>query len=81
MFVQKYRSKNRFFHRAQAQAASIEALYEKEAEAYENVINSGGLQLSTKGFLSYIGVRTISSAVNDIYIGMKGPAKTSYVEN
>ena len=66
--------------RALANAASIQALYDKEAEAYEDVINSGGLELSTKGFLSYIGVRTISSAVNPIYIGMKGPAKTSYVE-
>ena len=67
--------------RAQANAESILALYEKEAEAYEDVIHSQGLQLSTKGFLSYIGIRTISSAVNDVYVGMKGPAKTSYVEN
>ena len=67
--------------RAQANAESIQALYEKEAEAYEDVIHSQGLQLSTKGFLSYIGIRTISSAVSDVYVGMKGPAKTSYVEN
>ena len=48
---------------------------------YTALMAADGLNLTTEGFLSYLGVRAISAATNPVYVGMNGPAKTSYVTN
>lgn len=65
--------------RALASAEAIIDQYTKEAEVYADIVGPAGLNLTIEGFLSYIGIRAISSAKNPVYIGLKGPAKTSYV--
>ncbi|XP_012944739.1 uncharacterized protein LOC101852805 [Aplysia californica] len=66
---------------ARAEAEAIIELYNKEAEAYEAIMGSGGLQFSPEGFISYMGVRVIADAKNPVYIGMKSPAKASYIKD
>ena len=66
--------------RADAEASAIIAQYEKEGEAYESVLSSNGLGFTPEGFISYLGVRVISSAKNPVYIALKSPAKSSYVQ-
>nr|KAG5714938.1 hypothetical protein BaRGS_000426 [Batillaria attramentaria] len=65
-------------NKANSEADAIRAQYEKEAEAYESIVSSQGLQFTPEGFISYMGVRVISSAKNPVYIGLDSPAKTSY---
>ncbi|CAH1788141.1 unnamed protein product [Owenia fusiformis] len=66
-------------NRANVEADAIIDQYTKESETYKNLVGSSGLSLTADGFLSYIGVRAISSAKNPVYIGLRSPAKTSYV--
>lgn len=65
--------------RANAEAEAIIKQYEKEAEAYKDILSDGGLGFSVEGFISYMGTRVISSAKNPVYIGLQSPAKSSYV--
>ena len=67
--------------RANAEAAAIITQYEREAEAYESIVSAAGLDFTPEGFISYLGVRVISSAKNPVYIGMQSPAKTTYTTN
>jgi hypothetical protein len=53
--------------------------YEKEAETYQKVVDAGGLNFDSQGFISYMGVRTISAAKNPVHVSMKAPAKSSYL--
>lgn len=65
--------------RARAEAEAILTQYEKEGEAYESILSSNGLGFTTEGFISYMGVRVISSAKNPVFIGLQSPAKSSYM--
>ncbi len=65
--------------RANAEATAILNQYEKEGEAYESILSANGLNFSPEGFISYLGVRVISSAKNPVYIGLQSPAKSSYM--
>jgi prohibitin 2 len=62
---------------AKAEAEAILEQYNKEAEAYESIMGSGGLAFTSEGFISYMGVRVIADAKNPVYIGMNAPAKTT----
>ncbi|XP_053385379.1 uncharacterized protein LOC123539069 [Mercenaria mercenaria] len=64
--------------RAEAEAEGIIQQYEKESEAYQQILSSSGLGFTVEGFISYMGVRVISSAKNPVYIGLQSPAKSSY---
>ena len=64
--------------RANAEAQAIIAQYAKEAEAYEQILDSAGLAFTVEGFISYLGVRVIADAKNPVYIGLQSPAKSSY---
>lgn len=64
--------------RATAEAEGIIQQYEKEAEAYQQILSDSGLGFTVEGFISYMGVRVISSAKNPVYIGLQSPAKSSY---
>ena len=68
-------------HRATAEAEAIIQQYEKESEAYKQILSDQGLGFSVEGFISYMGVRVISSAKNPVYVGLKSPAKSSYTVN
>ena len=65
--------------RAQTEAQAVLDVYAKEAEVYEMILDSNKLGFTQEGFLSYIGVRAISNAKNPVYVGLKSPAKTSYM--
>ncbi|KAH3814564.1 hypothetical protein DPMN_143066 [Dreissena polymorpha] len=66
-------------NRAAQEAAAIIEQYQKESEAYKEILSPTGLGFTIDGFISYMGVRVISSAKNPVYIGMKSPAQTSYL--
>lgn len=67
-----------FSFRAKTEASGILLQYEKEAESYQRILGNSGLNLTTEGFISYLGVRVISDAKNPVYIGLQSPAKSSY---
>ncbi|XP_060585158.1 uncharacterized protein LOC132741089 [Ruditapes philippinarum] len=64
--------------RATAEAEGIIQQYLKESEAYQQILSPDGLGFTVDGFISYMGVRVISSAKNPVYIGLQSPAKSSY---
>jgi len=64
--------------RATAEAEAIVQQYQKESEAYKQILSNTGLGFTVDGFISYMGVRVIASAKNPVYIGLKSPAKSSY---
>jgi hypothetical protein len=66
--------------RATAESQAIREQYEKESEAYRTILDTGstGLGFTQEGFISYMGVRVISSAKNPVYIGLQSPARSSY---
>jgi hypothetical protein len=64
--------------RATAEAEGIIQQYQKESEAYQQILSPDGLGFTVDGFISYMGVRVISSAKNPVYIGLQSPAKSSY---
>lgn len=70
-----------FIYRGTAEAEAIIQQYQKESEAYKQILSSSGLNFNVDGFISYMGVRVISSAKNPVYIGLQSPAKSSYVTN
>ena len=53
----------------------------KEAEAYEDIMSSSGLNFSPEAFISYLGVRVISDSQTPVYVGLDSPAKSSYMKN
>ncbi len=65
--------------RAQAEADGILNQYMKEAESYKMLVSGSGLNLDTPAFLAYMGVRAIEDAPNSVYVGMKAPAKTNWL--
>lgn len=65
-------------NKAKTEASGILLQYEKEAESYQRILGNSGLNLTTEGFISYLGVRVISDAKNPVYIGLQSPAKSSY---
>ncbi|XP_076458704.1 uncharacterized protein LOC143292375 [Babylonia areolata] len=67
--------------RANADALAIITQFEKEADAYESIVSSSGLEFTPEGFISYLGVRVISAAKNPVYIGLDSPAKTRYTKD
>ena len=67
--------------RAEAEASAIITQYEREADAYEGIVSAAGLDFTPEGFISYLGVRVISSAKHPVYIGLESPAKTTYTTN
>lgn len=66
------------YSRAHTEAQAIIAQYEKESEAYKQIVDATGLAFSIEGFISYLGVRVIADATNPVYIGFDSPAKTVY---
>ncbi|XP_038048841.1 uncharacterized protein LOC119722673 [Patiria miniata] len=66
-------------NRAEAEAKAIYNQYETEAQTYLQIMQEQNL--STAGFLAYMGVRTIGLAKNPVYAGVDAPAKTSYIAN
>ncbi|XP_046330071.1 uncharacterized protein LOC124113655 [Haliotis rufescens] len=80
IILDKARSEARILeNQARAEAEAIQTQYEKEGEAYESILSSNGLGFTTEGFISYMGVRVISSAKNPVFIGLQSPAKSSYM--
>ena len=65
--------------RAKADGEAILNDYSKEAEVYKNLKEANGLD--NIGFLAYMGIRAIANAKNPVYVGMKGPAETSFMNN
>ncbi|CAG2252236.1 unnamed protein product [Mytilus edulis] len=65
-------------NKAHTEAQAIIAQYEKESEAYKQIVDATGLAFSIEGFISYLGVRVIADATNPVYIGLDSPAKTVY---
>ncbi|XP_064646341.1 uncharacterized protein LOC135499497 isoform X2 [Lineus longissimus] len=65
--------------KAETEADAILDEYAKEAETYKQIVDAGGLALDSDGFISYMGVRTISAAKNPVHVAMKAPAKSSYL--
>jgi len=66
---------------AASQADAIKEQYEKEAEAYEDIMSSSGLNFSPEAFISYMGVRVIADAKEPVFIGLQSPAKSSYADS
>lgn len=68
-------------NKAETERQAILDQFSREAETYEVLFQSvqnDGLALTNEGFLSYMGIRAISNAQNDVHLGMDAPAKTSY---
>ncbi|XP_052783863.1 uncharacterized protein LOC128219831 [Mya arenaria] len=65
--------------RAEQEAKAIIEQYQKESEAYAQILDPNGLGFTVDGFIAYMGVRVISSAQNPVYIGLQSPAKSSYM--
>lgn len=63
--------------RADRDAEAIYYSYQQEAAVYEKLISELGL--TKEGLLAYLSIRTITSATNNVYIGLDSPAKSSYV--
>lgn len=64
--------------RAHAEAEAIINEYQKEAETFEKLKRD--LSMNNEAFLSYLAVRVIAEAKSDVYIGLKSPAKTDYLQ-
>ena len=63
--------------RAKTEATAILTAFTQEAESYSQL--SQALDLDTAGFLSYLGVRSLESASNPVYISLDEPAKSSWI--
>ncbi|XP_064598016.1 uncharacterized protein LOC135464521 [Liolophura sinensis] len=68
-------------NQARAETKAILIQYEKEADTYAEIIGASGLNFTAEGFLSYLGVRVIADARNPVYVGIRSPAKSSYIVN
>ncbi|XP_067936280.1 uncharacterized protein [Watersipora subatra] len=78
ILVQKAESEARILEfQAETEAQAIINRYELEAATYANI--SRDLNLTPEGLISYVGIRTIEKTPNPVYIGLKAPAKSSYV--
>ena len=66
-----------YIFRAQANADAILNDYKKEAEAYKTLMQNN--RLNTQGFLAYMGIRAIEDQSKPVYVGMKAPAKTNWL--
>lgn len=62
--------------RAKNEAEGIYNEYETEANTYTKIMTEQ--DLTTEGFLAYMGVRTIGLAHNPVYAGINAPAKTAW---
>ena len=63
-------------NRAKNEAEGIYNEYETEANTYTKIMTEQ--DLTTEGFLAYMGVRTIGLAHNPVYAGINAPAKTAW---
>ncbi|XP_072031327.1 mitochondrial prohibitin complex protein 2-like [Amphiura filiformis] len=63
--------------RAEAEAEGVFNEYVVEAETYIKIVQEQNL--TTEGFLAYMGVRTVGLAHNPVYAGIDAPAKTAYL--
>lgn len=63
-------------NKATNEAQALKYLYDKDLEIYIKVKNSQNL--SNEGLISYIGIRAIANAKNDVNLAMQSPARTSY---
>ncbi|KAL8591337.1 hypothetical protein ACOMHN_052603 [Nucella lapillus] len=79
IILNKAESDARILHnKAKTTVTAILTQYEREADAYENIVSADGLHFTPEGFISYLGVRVLASAKNPVYIGLESPAKTRY---
>lgn len=65
-------------NKAKTEASAILTQYEREAEAYEHIVSSAGLEFTPEGFISYLGTRVLASAKNPVFIGLPSPARAVY---
>lgn len=65
-------------NKAKSEATAIVTQYEREAEAYENIVSGSGLGFTAAGFISYLSTRVLASAKNPVFVGLQSPARTVY---
>lgn len=63
-------------NRAETEAKALKYQYEKDTEVYKQIKQSQNLD--NEALISYMTIRAISNSKNEINIGLKSPAKTSY---
>jgi len=62
--------------RAKNEAKALEFVYSKDLEVYQKVKSSQNL--TNEGLISYISIRAIASAKNDVNIAIQSPARVSF---